>query len=67
MPEICKRCDGYGVIVPVGSSVTAKCPDCDGRYRTNAEVKEAKRDEVAQLKRDAGYLDPNPTRPERYA
>lgn len=38
-PMFCKRCDSYGVIVPVASSVTVPCPECGGVVLTGDEVK----------------------------
>lgn len=34
-PRFCRTCDGYGVTVPTGSSVTVTCPACAGRTSTD--------------------------------
>jgi hypothetical protein len=34
------RCDGYGVVP--GTHGAVPCPDCDGKFVTNDELKEAR-------------------------
>ena len=29
-PAFCRRCDGYGVVLPTGSRLAAVCPECNG-------------------------------------
>jgi len=33
----CTRCDGYGVVLPVGSSIAATCPACNGNTASRPE------------------------------
>jgi len=33
----CTRCDGYGVVLPVGSSIVATCPACNGKTADRPE------------------------------
>jgi len=33
----CTRCDGYGVVLPVGSSIVVTCPACNGKTADRPE------------------------------
>ena len=36
-PPFCVRCDGYGVVLPVGYSIVATCPACNGKTADRPE------------------------------
>jgi len=36
-PPFCVRCDGYGVVLPVGSSIVVTCPVCKGKTADRPE------------------------------